>query len=505
LRNTAQKFAGFSRSHERAKLAKNERPSSPRRAAIFAEGKRRRNAPRELPETRMLLTQFHQVRPAAFVATRRDAAARFAYPPPDAGHPLPARYRAEMETQLSADLREVHIHVSPWASAACLALGARAFAWGRNVAFAEGQFAPETLPGRWILAHELAHVIQQMRAGVASDARPSFIGSPLDPHEDEACAAADRAMQSSGPAPVLTPDRTGALRRAITIDRNSAKLTIDRSAAVPNVSVGRVVAVCHLTKGFTSADANQNNNGDAFTIEGQVNVFVDTKAEADLVSNNWTFNFIQVVQFNSWTFSHEGRRDSEGEVFTTIATPPALPTSQKVGLDAPQRSLPFVKSASHAAVVFRPQNNKVKVEVKNSMGDHPTTTVPLTAPNSITKTLNFLLEMEDDLDFFSVFVARDDKGIFQDPIAHVHWQLKNEARFKWLRNRPTGVYRGPGLKFDLPIIGGPTDAAVKAILANPVAPTAAQNLAQALANSVNILNKQDSAKRSLLIPKDFFR
>jgi hypothetical protein len=46
---------------------------------------------------------------------------------------------------------------------------------------------------------------------------------------------------------------------------------------------------------------------------------------------------------------------------------------------------------------------------------------------------------------------------------------------------------------------------VKAILANPVAPTAAQNLAQALANSVNILNKQDSAKRSLLIPKDFFR
>jgi hypothetical protein len=234
-------------------------------------------------------------------------------------------------------------------------------------------------------------------------------------------------MQSSGPAPTLTPDRSGALRRAITIDRNSATLTIDRSGAVAAVSVGRRVAVCHLTKGFTSADADQDNNGDAFTIAGQVNVFVDTKAEADLVRNKWTFNFIQVVQFNSFTFTHEGRRDSEGEVFTTIATPPALPTSQKVGLDAPQKSLPFVKSIPHSAAVFRPQNNKIKVEVGNSMGDHPVLIVPLTAPNSITKTLNFLFEMEDDTDFFSVFVARDDNGIFQAPIAHVHWQLKNEA------------------------------------------------------------------------------
>uniref|UniRef100_UPI0022EAD86A eCIS core domain-containing protein n=1 Tax=Falsiroseomonas oryzae TaxID=2766473 RepID=UPI0022EAD86A len=39
--------------------------------------------------------------------------------------------------------------------------GARAFTLGRDIVFAPGRYAPETAAGRSLLAHELAHVVQQ--------------------------------------------------------------------------------------------------------------------------------------------------------------------------------------------------------------------------------------------------------------------------------------------------------------------------------------------------------
>ncbi len=44
---------------------------------------------------------------------------------------------------------------------ACRALGARAFTVGSDVYFAAGAFRPDTRDGLWLLAHEVAHVVQQ--------------------------------------------------------------------------------------------------------------------------------------------------------------------------------------------------------------------------------------------------------------------------------------------------------------------------------------------------------
>src|SRR3954471_20874347 len=38
---------------------------------------------------------------------------------------------------------------------------ARAFTLGRDIAFAPGEYAPGTAQGRRLIAHELAHVVQQ--------------------------------------------------------------------------------------------------------------------------------------------------------------------------------------------------------------------------------------------------------------------------------------------------------------------------------------------------------
>ena len=63
------------------------------------------------------------------------------------------------------DLANVRIHCGTAAAASALALGARAYTLGNNIVFASGQFSPHTLEGRLLLAHELAHVIQQRRSG----------------------------------------------------------------------------------------------------------------------------------------------------------------------------------------------------------------------------------------------------------------------------------------------------------------------------------------------------
>lgn len=52
-------------------------------------------------------------------------------------------------------------------SAAAPRLGARAFAAGRDIGFAPGAYAPGTEPGRSLLGHELAHVVQQGASGPA--------------------------------------------------------------------------------------------------------------------------------------------------------------------------------------------------------------------------------------------------------------------------------------------------------------------------------------------------
>jgi len=77
------------------------------------------------------------------------------------GRPLAAAQRAFFEPRFGYSLDGVNIHTDSAAAEAARAVSARAFTLGNNVVFGSGQFAPDTPDGRRLLAHELAHVIQQ--------------------------------------------------------------------------------------------------------------------------------------------------------------------------------------------------------------------------------------------------------------------------------------------------------------------------------------------------------
>src|SRR5437660_1603706 len=77
------------------------------------------------------------------------------------GHPLDPATRAFMEAGFGHDFSRVRIHADDQAAASARAVHALAYTVGRGVVFGAGQYAPGTTAGRRLLAHELAHVVQQ--------------------------------------------------------------------------------------------------------------------------------------------------------------------------------------------------------------------------------------------------------------------------------------------------------------------------------------------------------
>jgi len=84
--------------------------------------------------------------------------------PLEGGEPLDAATRDRMGNALDRDLSQVRVHTEPEAASLSSRLGARAFALGAHVAFAQGEYRPGTVVGDALLAHELAHVAQQRAA-----------------------------------------------------------------------------------------------------------------------------------------------------------------------------------------------------------------------------------------------------------------------------------------------------------------------------------------------------
>jgi hypothetical protein len=81
------------------------------------------------------------------------------------GQPLPTPTRSLMESRFGYDFGQVRIHTDPQAARSAEVVNALAYTVGRNIVFGTGQFAPETAGGQKLVAHELAHVIQQSRGG----------------------------------------------------------------------------------------------------------------------------------------------------------------------------------------------------------------------------------------------------------------------------------------------------------------------------------------------------
>jgi len=130
---------------------------------------------------------------------------------------LPADLRAQMEGAFDTDFSDVRLQRD---SATARGLGARALAQGSQLHFAPGAWAPGSATGRTLIAHELAHVVQQRAGRVRGQRLAGGVALNDDPVlEREADRLAERATWARPPtadggsawraaAPALAPGGT---------------------------------------------------------------------------------------------------------------------------------------------------------------------------------------------------------------------------------------------------------------------------------------------------------
>ena len=87
----------------------------------------------------------------------------------DGGAPLAPSLRRYFEPRFGRSFADVRLHHGAAAAAAASAIDARAYALGENIAFAHGEFNPRSPAGRHLIAHELAHVVQQRDGNPSPD------------------------------------------------------------------------------------------------------------------------------------------------------------------------------------------------------------------------------------------------------------------------------------------------------------------------------------------------
>lgn len=100
------------------------------------------------------------------------------------GRPLPPRARAFFEPRFGHDFSQVRLHTDHHAAESARAVNALAYTVGPNVVFAANRFAPDSLEGQRLMAHELAHVVQQSTRSQKPEA--VAIDSPASAAEREA-------------------------------------------------------------------------------------------------------------------------------------------------------------------------------------------------------------------------------------------------------------------------------------------------------------------------------
>lgn len=123
------------------------------------------------------------------------------------GGALDATTAGRMGAAFGDSFADVVVHTDGAAAATTRALGADALATGSHIAFASGAYQPGTPAGDGLIAHELAHVIQQRGGGASTSLRPAAGIESSAAHErdaDDAAAAVVARLHhgADGDAPI---------------------------------------------------------------------------------------------------------------------------------------------------------------------------------------------------------------------------------------------------------------------------------------------------------------
>jgi hypothetical protein len=116
------------------------------------------------------------------------------------GKALDPATRALMESSFGTDFAGVRLHTDALAAESAAKISAHAYTSGKDIVFAQGSYDPGTPAGQRLIAHELAHVVQQGSGQVAGTLTADgslSISNPEDTFEQEADARAENVVEGA--------------------------------------------------------------------------------------------------------------------------------------------------------------------------------------------------------------------------------------------------------------------------------------------------------------------
>jgi hypothetical protein len=148
------------------------------------------------------------------------------------GQPLDPAVQVQMSRSIGHDFSDVRVHTSTEADALSQRLGAIAFTNGHDVFFRAGRYDPASSAGQELLAHELAHVVQQSSGAVGTHQRMT-VNPPDDAYEQAADSVAQQVMSANARSRPAAPVATSAVQReAMPEEEEELQTKVDSSALI---------------------------------------------------------------------------------------------------------------------------------------------------------------------------------------------------------------------------------------------------------------------------------
>jgi hypothetical protein len=222
------------------------------------------------------------------------------------GSALESGVRQRMESLFHEDFSAVRVHTGEPAVTMARLLRARAFTVGSDIAFAHQQYRPGLPVGDAVLAHELAHVIQQRhgRSAPVGDAVEAP-GTALEQEADQAAAGALSAAPGLGVRlSTITARIRPALRTGLRIQRCQGNPPSSTPARGP-----LAFASSAFTPSVSGALAISDPGGAAAHIESRPYTASGTVAASggtDAQAADWEAGFMQTVRTSRRLDYHDG-------------------------------------------------------------------------------------------------------------------------------------------------------------------------------------------------------
>jgi hypothetical protein len=178
------------------------------------------------------------------------------------GSALPANMQSRFGKSLGADVSGVRVHTGGESDKAARSRGARAFAQGNDVHFASGEYNPDTEEGKRLLAHEVAHTVQQQQSAPQEEGAASKPGDSTEreaDHASEAMVAGEQAQVSATPQMVARKEKDAAK------EEEDKKWAEGQRAKIQGVQDAVTAAIKRLNDEGTKAIGGLKQAQDSYT------------------------------------------------------------------------------------------------------------------------------------------------------------------------------------------------------------------------------------------------